>query len=114
MMKNKLSFLLMYISFFIYSLSSFFSKIASKQDFLSFGYFLSFSSIIIIMGIYAILWQQVLKKLPLSIAMSNKPIVLVFSVLWAVLFFDETLNIKIMLGIILIIIGVLIIGVKNE
>lgn len=104
----------MYVAFFIYSLSGIFSKFASNQVFLSFQYNLYFVGIIVILGIYAILWQQVLKKIPLSVAMANKPVVLIFTTIWAVLFFHEKINVKFFLGITLIIIGLFIIGAENE
>lgn len=72
-MKQAYSYLLMYFSFFIYSLSGIVTKIASRQDFLSLKYIFCFSIIILILGIYAVLWQQILKKIELSVAMANKP-----------------------------------------
>ena len=104
----------MYMAFFIYSLSGIFSKLASKHDFLSLPYILCFVGVIFILGFYAILWQQVLKKLPLSIAMSNKPVVLVFGSLWAIFFFGETINVKFFIGIALIATGLFVIGAENE
>ena len=104
----------MYMAFFIYSLSGIFSKLASKHDFLSLPYILCFVGVIFILGFYAILWQQVLKKLPLSIAMSNKPFVLVFGTLWAVLLFGEIIGVKFFIGIAIIIAGLFVMGAENE
>lgn len=104
----------MYVAFFIYSLSGIFSKLASKQDFMSLPYILCFAGVIFILGVYALLWQQVLKKIPLSIAMSNKPVVLVFGTLWAVFFFGEMIGIKFFIGIALICAGLFVIGEENE
>ena len=105
---------LMYVSFFVYSLSSIFSKIASKQDFLSMKYILCFAVIILILGIYAVLWQQILKKIELSVAMANKPIVLVLTLIWAKLFFNEEISIKVLIGIFLIFSGIVIISLNHR
>lgn len=105
---------MMYISFFIYSLSSIFSKIASRQDFLSIKYVLCFATIVLILGIYAVLWQQILKKIELSIAMANKPIVLVLTLIWARLFFNEEISMKILVGIVLIFSGIIIISLNHK
>ena len=116
-MKNKSSFfLLMNLSFFIYSLSSIFSKLAAKKEFLSISYILCFAGIILILGIYALLWQLILKKISLSVAMANKPIALVLSLLWAFLLFKESITPKIIAGIVLILAGVIVIGLgaQNE
>ena len=113
-MKNKGSFLLMYLAFFIYSLSGIFSKLASTKDFLSFSYILCFVGVIFILGVYALLWQQVLKRIPLSVAMANKPFVLVFGTLWAVLLFGEIIGVKFFIGIAIIIAGLFVMGAENE
>lgn len=81
---------------------------------MSVGYILCFAGIIVILGIYAILWQQVLKKVPLSVAMANKPVALILSLLWAFFLFKEALSVKVLLGIALIIAGVILIGVNND
>ncbi len=101
---------LMYASFFIYSLSGIFSKQASKYEIFSIQYILYFCGIILILCIYALLWQQVLKKVPLSIAMANKPIVLIFSFIWAIVLFKEAISVKTLIGGIFICLGVFVIG----
>ena len=103
----------MYLSFFIYSLSSIFSKLAAGQVFLSVRYVLCFCGIIAVLGVYAILWQQVLKHIPLSVAMANKPIALVLSLVWAFLLFGESFTAKTVIGIAIIFAGIVIIGVKH-
>lgn len=104
----------MYAAFFVYSLSGVFSKLASRQEFLSLAYLVCFLGVVFILGGYALLWQQVLKKIPLAVAMSNKPVVLVFATLWAVLFFDERITVKFFIGLAFIIAGLFIIPAENE
>lgn len=109
-MNNKKSFVLMYFAFFIYSLSGILSKLASHQVFMSPLYLLYFCGLIITMILFSFFWQQILKEIPLSVAMSNKPVVLIFSLFWAVLLFNERLSIKSILGIVFIILGIFVIG----
>ena len=104
----------MYFAFFIYSLSGIFSKIAAARDFLSVEYLLCFGAMVFIMALYALLWQIVLKKIPLSVAMSSKPVVLVFSLLWAVCLFGEKISARMLLGILLIFCGIIVIGLGRE
>lgn len=77
-------------------------------------YILCFAVIILILGIYAVLWQQVLKKVELSVAMSNKPLVLILGTVWAVLFFNEEISIKFVVGMILIFVGILIVSLEKK
>ncbi len=114
MLKINGFFPLMYAAFFIYSLSSIFSKLASREAFLSLPYILCFGGIIFILGLYAVLWQQVLKKIPLSVAMANKPVALVLSLLWAFLLFKEQLSLKVILGVVLMLGGIIVIGGDDD
>ncbi len=81
---------------------------------LSVPYILCLCGIIFVLGVYAVLWQQVLKKIELSVAMSHKPIVLVFGTLWAVCFFGESLSIKFFIGLALILTGLVVMESRNE
>lgn len=96
----------MYASFLLYSFVGVFSKFAAMQAFLSFFYILYFLGIIFILAVYAILWQYVLKNIHLSVAMSNKPICLILSTFWGMVIFKETITIKTLIGIILILCGI--------
>ena len=108
------SYLLMYFSFIIYSSSGIFLKLSSYYPFFSLKYCLYFGLAIVSFGIYAIFWQQVLKKIDLSVAMAHKPFVLVLGVVLAFLFFKEQITIRLIIGCLLILTGITIIGKKSE
>ena len=57
-------------------------------------------------GIYAITWQQVIKKFSLSTAYANKSVYLLWSQIWAVLIFHENLSIQNIIGILVVLFGV--------
>ena len=63
-----------------------------------------------ILGVYAILWQQILKKFDLSIAYANKAIGIVWSMVWAVVLFDDTITWKNICGVILVVVGTIILN----
>ena len=83
----------MYIAFFIYSLAGV-SKFAAQKEFLSFQYIQCLVGLVCVFVLYAFLWQQILKQIPLSVAMAHKAIVLVLGVFWAFLLFNESLSLK--------------------
>ena len=89
----------------IYTLSTVAAKFASGTEFLSFKFLFFYGIEIFILGVYAILWQQVIKKIDLSIAYANKAVSLVWSIVWAILFFNEVVTIKNIIGVIIVIIG---------
>ena len=49
---------------------------------------------IFILFVYAVLWQQVLKSIPLSIASANKAVTIFWGMWWGFLFFNEEISIK--------------------
>lgn len=106
-------YLLLHLSFFIFSISSIFSKLASQEPLLSFKFCLFYGIVLFIMGIYAILWQQILKKIDLSIAYSNKAVLTIWGVVWSVLLFKEIITVKTIISAILLIIGILFINKKE-
>lgn len=109
-MGRKLSFcssVLLAISFLIYSTTDVFSKMASEVEMLSVEYFIYFSLVLLTMTIYAILWQVVLKKVPLTQAFLFKSITVVFSLFFAFLLFNEVITRKNLIGATLIIVGII-------
>lgn len=94
----------------IYTLSGIMAKMAATHDFLSFGflkwYFLEF----LILGVYAILWQQILKKFDLSEAYTNKATAVIWSSIWAVLIFKENITINNIIGCAIIILGIVLVN----
>lgn len=114
MKKNISNIFLIVFSLLVYSLSSVFSKKASLCELFSWQYFVYIFVVFLIMGIYALLWQQILKRFKLSVAMSYKPITLIFSAVFAYFMFNEAITLKMLCGMILILIGIFVIGCKNE
>ena len=109
MTKKKIPvFIVLHILLMVYSLSGVCSKMAGKAEFLSLDFILWYGAMLFIMVIYAFGWQQILKRLPLSIAFANKAVTLVWSIVFGVLVFNETLKITQIIGCVLAVIGVLI------
>ena len=91
---------------FLYACVGIFSKLASQQDFLSWGYLLSFGGAVGVIGVYAILWQQVIKRIELSTAYMFKGTTIIFTMLFAYWLFGEQITWNNILGAVIIIIGI--------
>lgn len=116
-MNNKgsfFSFFLMHIGFLVYSLYSFLGKCATGVDFLSFQFCCYYAVVILVLCIYALLWQQILKKIPLSIAMANKSITIVWGILLGRFFFSEEVKITMIIGASIILCGIFIISFDKD
>ena len=90
----------------IYSLSTVCSKLASQQEPNSFQFFLLYGCIIGLLGIYAIGWQQIIKRLPLTVAFANKAVTVVWGIIWGAVFFHEKITPGKLLGAAIVIVGV--------
>lgn len=98
----------------IYTLSTVFAKFASAEEFMSFKFILFYGIEILILGLYAIIWQQLIKKFDISVAYANKAMGLLWSIIWAILIFKEIITIKNIIGVIIVIIGTIIVNKENE
>ena len=92
----------------IYSLTTVISKLVSNYAFLSKEFILLCMLDVAALGIYAILWQQLLKRFELSIAYANKAMTLLWSLMWSVVLFGEGVTIKKVIGVLLVIAGTII------
>ena len=90
----------------IYACTAVFTKMASRNEFLSWNYILWVLGAVLVMGVYALLWQQVIKRIPLSTAYMFKGTSIVFVLLLSVLLFGEHITIANILGSIIIISGI--------
>lgn len=98
----------------IYTLSGVAAKFASGNDFLSMKFILFYGVEIAVLGIYAILWQQIIKKFDLSIAYANRAMALLWSMIWAVVFFHENITIKNIIGVLIVIVGTIIVNSDGD
>lgn len=98
----------------IYTLSGVAAKFASGHKFMSLPFIFFYGLEIFILGVYAILWQQIIKRIDLSVAYINRSVALLWSMLWAVLFFKEGISIKNILGVIIVAIGTIIINTEKH
>lgn len=99
-------FIVLQIALFIVSLGGICSKMAGKQKFLSISFFFFYGLLLLILFGYAIIWQQVLKKISLTVAYASKGIGIIYSTLWGVLFFNEKITWNMIMGTIFVLIGV--------
>lgn len=105
-------FLILYFAFFIYSFVSVCAKLAAGQATIL-GMLLFMGIEICLLGIYAIIWQQALKRFPLVVAMSSKGITVILSLIWAILFFHEQITLWNMVGAGMIILGIGLVSADN-
>lgn len=98
----------------IYSLSTVAAKFASGYEFLSLPFIGLYGLEILFLGVYALLWQQMIKRFELSVAYVNRATTLLWALVWAVLFFKETVSIKNIIGIMIILAGIIVVNQDEQ
>lgn len=100
--------LMLQIVFFIYSINSVVAKFASAQEPFSLNFILLYGLELCVLGVYAILWQQLIKRMELSVAYSNKAVVLLWAMVFGALLFKEQITLTKVAGILLVIAGIVV------
>ena len=114
MNKNTKTILALNVLLMFFSLGGIFSKLASKQPFLSLKFILCYGALLFIMFVYAIGWQQIIKRLPLTMAYANRAVTIVWGIIWGLLFFNEKLNVGKIIGAVILIAGVLLYVTESD
>lgn len=116
-MKHKTSpkmYLALHLLIMLFSLSSVCSKLASKQPFLSFKFCLFYGLVLVILALYALFWQQIIKRMPLTAAYANKAVTVVWGLVWGLLIFNEKITVGKIAGCAVIVAGVLLFAFSDE
>ena len=98
----------------VYSTSTIFSKLAAGQKFLSMKFCLYYGLIILLLGFYAIGWQQIIKRMPLTAAFANKAVTVVWGIIWGFVFFKEPITPGKVVGAILVIVGIVMYALADK
>lgn len=87
---------------------------AGKSEFLSIRFFFFYGLVLMNLFVYAIVWQQILKKLPLVTAFANKAVTVIWGMLWGMLIFKEKITGWNVLGAAIIMVGIFLVVNADE
>ncbi len=107
-------YIVLHVMLMIYSMSGICSKMAAKEEFLSARFCLFYGCIILLLGLYAIGWQQIIKRLPLTTAFANKAVSIVWGMVWGILIFHEKITVGNIVGAALVISGVVLYAYADD
>jgi len=106
-MERAKTYIILHLVLLLYSLSTVFSKLAAGQTFFSPKFILYYAAVIMLLGIYALVWQRVIKKLPLTVAYANKAVTVIWGIVWGALLFSEKITMGKIVGGAFVIVGVI-------
>ncbi len=107
-------FFLMHFSFLVYCSYAIIGKFASGLDFLSVKFILLYCLVFFILGIYAVLWQQVLKHIPLTVAIANKSVTIIWGLIAGYFLFNERITLTKIAGALLILTGIVLLSSDSK
>jgi drug/metabolite transporter (DMT)-like permease len=102
-------FVALHLIVLLYSLSAICAKMAALSAPFSFPFFAWYLGVLALLGVYAIVWQQVIKRMPLTTAFANKGVTVVWGFFWGALLFGESIDLKMILGAALVFAGILLV-----
>lgn len=108
------AFVALHLLLAIYSMSNVFSKFAADKPFLSWGFVLYYGLVLLILFVYAIGWQQVIKRMPLTAAYANKAVTIVWGIIFGMLLFGETVSVPMVVGALIIVAGIVLYAIEEN
>jgi drug/metabolite transporter (DMT)-like permease len=108
------AYIMLHVLLIFYSFGAVMGKFAMREPTFSIKSICLYALIYLNLFIYAIVWQQVLKVLPLSEAFANKSVSIIWAMLWGSILFGEHIRWNHVLGGIVIFIGICIVVNQNE
>lgn len=106
--------LIIQLSVMVYTLSGVAGKFAAGYSFLSLPFVALYGLEILILGGYAIVWQQIIKRVDLSVAYANRSLALLWSMLWSALIFQESISAQNLIGVAVVIAGVMLVNSNGK
>ena len=103
-------FLLLQSGYLVFSLSSVFLKTGSNLPVLSSGFLLLFGASLLCVFFFALVWQQVLREYELLTAYAWRGVLFLWTFLWAVIFFGESVTLNNVIGAAVILGGVFLVS----
>ena len=94
----------------IYTVSSVMAKLASASKDEPIRMLLFLGLEFVILAIYAVFWQQMIKRFELSVAYANRSMAILWSMIWAVIFFHDEITVRNIIGVLIVLVGTIIVN----
>lgn len=115
-MKDKMkrfgSFIFLQFAVMIYSVNTVVAKFVARESWFSLRFISLYLLEFVVLGVYAILWQQIIKRVELSVAYANKAMTLMWSLVWGVLLFHEGVTFLKVAGVVLVMAGTVLLNLS--
>ena len=100
--------------FFLYALGSVVGKRAASYEWGSTPFLLFYGIVIATFGLYALVWQRLMRYIPLTTAYANRSIMVFWGMIFGYCFFDELVTIGKLVGILLTACGLVLFSLERR
>ncbi len=98
--------LLLQLAILLFACSTLLTKFAAQYAILSWSWILLYGASVFLLGVYALCWQQFLKRMPLVTVYANRASAMFWSMLFGALIFRETITWNMLVGVLVIFGGI--------
>lgn len=81
---------------------------------MSFRFIVLYGMVILLLGIYAIFWQQIIKNMPLTAAYANRAVTVFWGMVWGLIIFKEKITPGKAAGAALVIAGIILFALSDK
>lgn len=100
--------LLLHALILLHSSAGIIAKTLSSHRLFSLSFLLLYALEVFVLLVYAFFWQKILKRFELSVAYANNGMYIVWTLVWATLFFGERIRLNNIIGAIVVISGIIV------
>lgn len=112
--KKPIVWIVLHIMLAFMSLGGVCTKKASGEQFLSLKWCMYYGAVLLILFVYAIVWQQIIKRLPLTVAYANRAVSVLWGCIFGVIFYSEKITIGKIIGGVLVAVGVILFATAGD
>lgn len=110
----KKTYFFLHLLIMLYAVGGIFSKRAAGAEILSLEFIFNYGMVLAILMVYAVFWQIILKKLPLTVAMANKSATVIWGIVYGSVVFHEHITLANLIGAVIIIVGIVIVALGDK
>ncbi len=98
--------LLLQMAVLLFACSTLLTKFAAQHAILSWPWIFLYGASIVLLGVYALCWQQFLKRMPLVTVYANRATAMFWSMIFGAAIFHETITWNMLVGVLVIFGGI--------
>lgn len=81
---------------------------------MSFQFIVLYGCVILLLGVYAVFWQQIIKNMPLTAAYANRAVTVFWGMVWGMIIFNEKITPGKAAGAALVIAGIVLFAFSDK